>query len=100
MRFYEGLLGIPEVTKPEPMASRGGCWFEAGGLKVHLGVDPEFNPATKAHPALIVSGIRSLVTSLEAAGVAARWDDELPGWDRAFIADPFGNRIELMEPRA
>lgn len=98
--FYEGLLGIPEVTKPEPMASRGGCWFEAGPLKVHLGIDPRFRPATKAHPALLVSGIRKLVASLEAAGVAVRWDDELAGWDRAFIADPFGNRIELMEPVA
>lgn len=95
--FYEGLLGIPEVAKPEPMAARGGCWFESGELKVHLGVDPDFRPATKAHPALTVSGLRALAASLEAAGVAVRWDDELTGWDRAFIADPFGNRIELME---
>lgn len=98
--FYEGLLGIPEVAKPGPMAVRGGCWFESGALKVHLGVDPDFRPAKKAHPALIVSGLRSLAANLTAADVPIRWDDELPGWDRAFIVDPFGNRIELMERRA
>jgi catechol 2,3-dioxygenase-like lactoylglutathione lyase family enzyme len=97
--FYAGLLGIPEMPKPPHLATRGGCWFEDGALKIHLGVDPTFTPARKAHPALIVSGLRPLVESLLAAGVVVKDDEPLDGYDRVYVDDPFGNRIELMEPR-
>ena len=53
--FYGRLLGIPEVPKPSHLVHRGGVWFEAGPLKVHLGVEQEFRPARKAHPALLVA---------------------------------------------
>ena len=98
VEFYSGLLGIPEVPKPPHLAARGGCWFERGALKVHLGVEQEFRPAKKAHPALRVEGLASLVERLRNAGVAVVDDEPLEGYDRVYVSDPFGNRIELLEP--
>ncbi len=98
--FYEGVLGIPQVPKPDHLAVRGGCWFEDGALKVHLGVDADFRPATKAHPAFIVGDVRALVAAVVAAGFTVNDDEPLDGFDRAYVTDPFGNRIELMQPSA
>ena len=92
--FYGGVLGLTEIPKPPVMAARGGCWFEAGGVKLHLGVDASFVPARKAHPALLVSGLRAFVA---AQGLSATWSDEIPGTVRCHIHDPFGNRLELVE---
>jgi len=97
--FYEGLLGIPERVKPPELAKRGGCWFERGTLKLHLGVEAEFRPARKAHPALLVEGLARLVERLRAGGYALVDDEPLAGYDRVYVDDPFGNRLELMEPR-
>jgi catechol 2,3-dioxygenase-like lactoylglutathione lyase family enzyme len=96
--FYTRLLGIPEIPKPPELAKRGGAWFENGAVKVHLGVESEFRPARKAHPALLVRDLRGLVLRLRQAGVDVVDDEPLPGYDRVFTADPFGNRLELMEP--
>jgi catechol 2,3-dioxygenase-like lactoylglutathione lyase family enzyme len=96
--FYDGLLGIDHVPKPAHLALRGGCWFERGSLKVHLGVDQNFRPAKKAHPALLVSDLGELVDALRSAGVKIVGDEPLEGYDRVYVYDPFGNRIELMEP--
>jgi len=96
--FYEGLLGIAHVPKPPHLALRGGCWFEDGDVKVHLGVEADFRPARKAHPALLVSGLAELVRVLRGAGVELVDDEPLEGYDRVYAYDPFGNRIELMEP--
>jgi catechol 2,3-dioxygenase-like lactoylglutathione lyase family enzyme len=96
--FYEGLLGIPNVPKPPHLAARGGCWFEAGALKVHLGVEQDFRPARKAHPALRVRDLPALRGRLEAAGCRIVDDEPLEGYDRCYVDDPFGNRIELLEP--
>lgn len=98
--FYEGLLGIPHVPKPAHLAARGGCWFEHGDLRVHLGVDANFQPATKAHPAFIVDDVRSMATALVTAGFVVNDDEPLDGFDRVYVSDPFGNRIELMQPDA
>lgn len=97
--FYGDLLGIPEVPKPASLAGRGGVWFERGALRVHLGVDDDFRPARKAHPAFLVTDLDTLVTSLRAAGVSVIEDDLLPGYARVHVSDPFGNRIELLEPK-
>lgn len=96
--FYSGVLGIPEKEKPPHLAARGGCWFERGPLKLHLGVDADFRPARKAHPALLVDGLEQLVSAMKGAGVAVRDDEPLEGYHRVYVDDPFGNRIELMEP--
>ena len=95
--FYHGRLGIPETAKPPNLAKRGGCWFERGDLKIHLGVEAEFRPARKAHVALLVTGLRALAESLKSAGFALKEDEPLEGYHRIYIDDPFGNRIELME---
>ena len=97
--FYAGLLGLPEVPKPPNLAPRGGCWFERGTLKVHLGIDNEFVPARKAHPAFIVEGLPALMRALREAGYHLVDDDPLEGYERIFVDDPFGNRIELVEAR-
>jgi catechol 2,3-dioxygenase-like lactoylglutathione lyase family enzyme len=93
--FYEGLLGIPRVPKPAPLAARGGCWFERGDLRVHLGVEADFRPARKAHPAFAVSSLAELVERLGGAGVEVRPGDAV---NQVYVDDPFGNRIELIEP--
>ena len=96
--FYTGLLGIPAVPKPPHLAVRGGCWFESGALKVHLGVEQDFRPAKKAHPALLVSDLASMISRLRSAGIEVVDDEPLEGYERVYVSDPFGNRIELMEP--
>ena len=95
--FYQGILGIAHVAKPPHLAVRGGCWFEAGAVKVHLGVDDDFRPATKAHPALLVDDVRALSAVLTRAGFRVVDDEPLDGYDRIYTYDPFGNRLELME---
>jgi catechol 2,3-dioxygenase-like lactoylglutathione lyase family enzyme len=96
--FYHGLLELPEIPKPPELAKRGGCWFERDELKIHLGVESDFRPARKAHPALIVSDLRTLTDRLRVAGCTLRDDEPLEGYHRIYVDDPFGNRIELMEP--
>jgi catechol 2,3-dioxygenase-like lactoylglutathione lyase family enzyme len=98
--FYQQILGIPEAPKPPQLAARGGCWFEAGGVKVHLGVEKDFVPARKAHPAFIVDDLAALIGHLKQAGYKLSEDAPLEGYDRAFVDDPFGNRIELLQPKA
>lgn len=93
-QFYVGVFGLVEVPKPPVMAARGGCWFGAGPVRLHLGAEAGFVPARKAHPALV---LRDLRTFVESSGLAATWSDEIPGTVRCHVDDPFGNRIELIE---
>ncbi len=96
--FYEGLLGLPETAKPPNLATGGGCWFERGGVKVHLGAEADFRPARKAHPAFRVEGLAALAAALAAAGHPVRTDEPLEGFERVYVDDPSGNRVELLEP--
>ncbi|APO79571.1 glyoxalase/bleomycin resistance protein/dioxygenase family protein (plasmid) [Rhizobium etli 8C-3] len=95
--FYQGLLGLREVSKPAHLAARGGCWFEGEGAKIHLGVEAEFVPARKAHPGLLVRDLSRLSERLEDAGFPTITDQPLDGYNRRYVSDPFGNRLELME---
>lgn len=95
--FYRDLLGFDVVEKPPAMAARGGRWFERGPVKIHLGVEDPFQPARKAHPALVVAPFEPLLEQLASAGVEVRWADEGPGVRRAHIDDCFGNRLELID---
>ena len=95
--FYAGLLGIPEQEKPANLAKRGGCWFEAAALKVHLGVEADFCPALKAHPAFLVDDVAALAKNLTAGGCRVVEDEPLQGYERVYVHDPFGNRIELIQ---
>lgn len=98
--FWAGALGMTEARKPPVLAARGGCWFRGGGIEVHLGVEADFVPARKAHPGLLVTGLKQLAARLEQHGVPVTWDDEFPGHDRFYAHDPFGNRLEFLEPRS
>ena len=98
--FYAQILGIGETPKPAHLAKRGGCWFERGDLKIHLGVEADFRPARKAHVALLVAELSPLQEKLKAAGYIPREDEPLEGYHRIYVDDPFGNRIELMEPKS
>jgi len=94
--FYAGLLGFERVPKPEPLAARGGCWFVWGTTAVHLGVEEDFRPARKAHPAFVVRNLPELEAVIRAAGITVRPNpDQEPG-RAAYVDDPFGNRIELI----
>ena len=95
--FYADLLGLSEVPKPSELAKRGGVWFELGAVKVHLGVEEDFRPAKKAHPALVVEGLNELVAKCDMAGYKTKPDASFYGYNRVHVEDPFGNRIELME---
>lgn len=95
--FYCGVLGMVEVAKPEALQGRGGCWFRAGGVELHLGVEDPFRAAQKAHPAFRVADLSAVKAALDARGVEWRSDVDLPAFRRVFVADPFGNRIELLE---
>jgi len=96
--FYSGVLGLAEIAKPPVLARRGGCWFRGYGIELHLGVEAEFRPARKAHPALLVTGIDDWASRLQAAGYPASFDDEFPGMRRFYSNDPHGNRLEFLEP--
>jgi len=94
--FYGALLGLIELPKPPELAVRGGCWFASGSVQIHLGVEADFRPARKAHPALRCIDYDGLRARLRAAGVDIHDDANIPGVRRCHISDSFGNRIELI----
>ena len=95
--FYGRLLGLRQVPKPTSLANRGGAWFESDNLQLHLGVEEDFRPARKAHPAFLVADLGRLTATLSAAGYDVRDDTEIVSVRRAFTSDPFENRIELIQ---
>jgi catechol 2,3-dioxygenase-like lactoylglutathione lyase family enzyme len=94
--FYGGVLGLVEVPKPEAMRARGGLWFTAGAVAIHLGLEDGMRPSKKAHPALVVDDLDAYVARLAAAGRPWRDATDQPGTRRGHTEDPFGNRIELI----
>ena len=96
--FYGDLLGLAEIPKPENLRARGGVWYMAGALQLHLGVDRAFRPAEKAHVAFRVTGLDAYRERLATAGHQPVEDEPLVGYRRFYVTDPFGNRIELLEP--
>jgi catechol 2,3-dioxygenase-like lactoylglutathione lyase family enzyme len=96
--FWGGILGMSEIEKPPALVGRGGCWFRTGDAELHLGVETPFAPSHKAHPCLRVRGLAAAAEALAAAGCPVTWDAAVPHVRRLFTADPFGNRLELLEP--
>lgn len=97
--FYVEVLGMRELAKPPSLAARGGCWFAGGdgaAVQIHCGVEQDFRPARKAHPAILVIGIDELAERIEKGGGTVTWDDDLEGLRRFFCHDPFGNRLEFI----
>jgi catechol 2,3-dioxygenase-like lactoylglutathione lyase family enzyme len=95
--FYSGVLGLPEQPKPPDLAALGGAWFQCGSLKVHLGVDKNFIPARKAHPAFVVDDLDGVAVRLRDHGYPVVFDGLISGLKRLFTEDPFRNRIELIQ---
>jgi catechol 2,3-dioxygenase-like lactoylglutathione lyase family enzyme len=96
--FYTGVLLLKEKVKPEALARRGGAWFTNGTIEVHLGVEKDFRPARKAHPAFVVRDLAGFIERARQHGCEIAGDEPLPGYARIFVYDPFGNRLELIEP--
>jgi catechol 2,3-dioxygenase-like lactoylglutathione lyase family enzyme len=95
--FYGGVLGLTEVDKPPALTARGGCWFETGSVKLHLGVEAAFRPARKAHVALLVQELDAVAARAASLGCEVITEDEDQGRRRRYIYDPFGNRLELLQ---
>ena len=95
--FFQDILYFNEVEKPPALKENGGVWFQNGSIQLHIGIDPDFVPAKKAHPALEVKDLSSFKVHLQNHGVVYKEDQKLPGANRLYISDPFGNRIEILE---
>lgn len=98
-KFFGDVLGWVEIPKPENLKRRGGVWFQCGPHQVHIGVQPDFTPARKAHPAFVVQNLSHLRAHVEARGLSPVDDEPLPGAERFYLRDPFGNRLEFLERR-
>jgi catechol 2,3-dioxygenase-like lactoylglutathione lyase family enzyme len=95
--FYRDLLGLEELPRPTTRPVGSGCWFRVGTQELHIGVDETFHAARKAHPSFVVDDLAALVAQLREAGTQAAPDASIPGVERAFVHDPFGNRLELRQ---
>jgi catechol 2,3-dioxygenase-like lactoylglutathione lyase family enzyme len=95
--FYGSLLGMREIEKPPLLRARGGCWFECGDRQLHIGVEKNFAPAKKAHPAFAVPDLDELRKAFAARGIAVIDDDTIPGTRRFYAEDPWGNRLEFVK---
>jgi catechol 2,3-dioxygenase-like lactoylglutathione lyase family enzyme len=94
--FYGDLLGLREIPKPRELAARGGVWFALGRQELHIGVEQDFRPALKAHPAFSCADPDALAASLQSAGAPVSWNGDVAGVRRFYTADPFGNRLEIV----
>ena len=97
-RFFGDVLGMTEIPKPPVLAARGGAWFRAGGVELHLGVEEDFRPARKGHPGILVEDLDEVARRLAAAGQVTTWIADFPGFRRIYAADPFENRLEFLQP--
>jgi catechol 2,3-dioxygenase-like lactoylglutathione lyase family enzyme len=95
--FYSSILGFTEIEKPPQMAERKSIWFVAGAVNLHLGIEVDFTPAKRAHPAFVVQGLDAILAACERAGITTKPDTSFNGFRRVHVFDPFGNRLELME---
>lgn len=97
-RFFVEALGMTEIDKPPALAARGGAWFRSGGLELHLGVEGDFAPARKAHPGILVDDLDEVARRVTRNGQVVTWDRDFPGFRRFYAPDPFGNRLEFLQP--
>lgn len=102
--FYGGVLGLRELDKPEALRGRGGVWFavgelgELGARELHVGIEEDFHPQRKAHPAFRVRDLAAVRRRLEGAGRTITESVAIPGRERFETSDPFGNRLEFTRP--
>ena len=99
-RFYGGVLGLEEIPQPPVLRGRASCWFQCGSQEIHIGIEEDFRPARKAHPAFVVTDIARLMESLRERGLETREDFSLTDRRRFFVFDPWGNRLEFLQRHA
>ncbi|GGJ70501.1 VOC family protein [Virgibacillus salexigens] len=95
--FYQGILGMELIDKPEPLRKNGGVWFQARSLQIHVGIEDPFKPSRKAHPAIRVQHLQELKNRFVLSQINVIEDQLLPGANRFYVVDPFGNRLEFLE---
>src|SRR5258707_6114110 len=98
--FYSGILGFTEIEKPPQMAGRKSIWFVAGAVNLHLGIELDFTPAKRAHPAFVVDGLDPILAACEREGIATKPDTSFNGFRRVHVFDPFRHQLELIERSA
>ena len=95
--FFVGVLGLTEIEKPATLNKKGGAWFQLANYQIHIGIEEPFLPARKAHPAFEIENLEGFKDHLSKHQIEFKEDDELPGADRIYLEDPFGNRMEILE---
>lgn len=98
--FWCGILNFTEIEKPEALKTSGGAWFVYGPVHLHLGVQVDFVPAKKAHPAFLVDSLAQIRKTFEQHDISIQVDPRTPELPRFYVSDPFGNRIEFIEKGA
>jgi catechol 2,3-dioxygenase-like lactoylglutathione lyase family enzyme len=96
--FFVGVLGMEHIPQPEWLRANGGAWFRAGTVELHLGIESDFRPVRKGHPGIVVDDLDVVAKRCEDAGYEVAWDTRYPQFRRFYIRDPFGNRMEIMQP--
>lgn len=95
-KFFGDILGMVEIPKPPNLAKRGGVWFKCGTHQLHIGVQDDFIPAKKAHPAFDVDHLEMLRNRMIKNRIKIHEDEPLEGAERFYVTDPFGNRLEFL----
>ncbi|WP_059105341.1 VOC family protein [Shouchella shacheensis] len=95
--FFSSILGMKEIPKPVNLSKRGGVWFQCGTHQLHIGIQEDFIPAKKAHPAFHVENLEALRERLINKGVEVKEGEPLEGAKRFYVNDPFGNRLEFLQ---
>ncbi len=99
-QFYCDVLGLPEIDKPASLQGRGGFWLQLYDLQIHVGTEDGVERlATKAHLAYEVDDVESWRVMLERQGCAVLDSIPMPGYLRFETRDPFGNRLEFIQPQ-
>lgn len=96
-RFYGEILGLCEVEKPEPLRSRGGAWYDLGGIQLHASREEGADGASsKRHVCYMVTDLDAAKSHFEGFGIAIEDEATEPnGLKRFFVRDPAGNKVEI-----
>ena len=96
-KFYVEMFGFLEIPRPAILKSKG-VWFQVGNQELHILLENNlYRKKTIAHVAYEVDNLDELLKKLSDAGVKSQVSLTLNNYRRYKLADPFGNKVELME---